>query len=124
MYGEAHEASHQRACHVGRADAEGEAAERAAVRRVRVGADDQLPRCRVLLRHHGVADTLGALARRQQAVVAKSMHASKVLVGLRQIAYERQVPLFHVGLATMREAEVILEEEDGRRVVQLHWLAE
>jgi hypothetical protein len=42
--------------HVGRADAEGHAAQRAAVRRVRIGARHQLPGQRVVLGHHRVRD--------------------------------------------------------------------
>ena len=60
-HGHAHRAGDERVRHVGRADAERDAAERAAMRRVRVGADDDLPRQRVALGHHRVRDAVRAV---------------------------------------------------------------
>jgi hypothetical protein len=59
-HGDAHVARVPGVGHVGRADAEGEAAERARHARVRVGPDDDLPGEGDLFDHLVVADGLGA----------------------------------------------------------------
>jgi hypothetical protein len=85
---QAHEPGDHRARYVRRPDAEREAAERAAMRRVRVGADHELAGQRVVLRYHRVANPFRAFARGQVAVIAQAMRAREVLMRLRQIAHE------------------------------------
>ena len=92
-HGDAHRAGDERVRHVGGADAEGDAAERAAVRRVRIGADDDLARQRVVLGHHRVRDAGdvaavvgGGLGFGQRAVRAQADGARRTRAAPRHIA--------------------------------------
>ena len=120
-----HGARHERVGHVGRADAERDAAERAAVRRVRIGAGDELARQRVALRHHRVRDALRAgvvrVARRevaQVAVLGEPMARDESAVRVRQPAHAADEPAAHVHRAPVHVGQMVLERDDGVRIVQ------
>lgn len=79
----AHEAGHHAVRHVRRTGAEGQAPDRAAVRRVRVGADEHLARQGVLLDEDGVADSFGPLVIGEVAVVDQAVVVPELLVAAR-----------------------------------------
>jgi hypothetical protein len=92
--------------HVGRADAEGHAAERAAVRGVRIGAHDQLAGQGIVLRHHGMRDACDVgtvverrLVLRQRAVGAQAMGGGEVALGFDHPMHVGHQAAAHVGRA-------------------------
>ncbi len=85
-HGDAHVAREPRVGHVGRADAEREAAERARHARVRVGARDDLPGERDLLDHLVVADGLRA----DELAVALDLAVELDARALREVVLHRR----------------------------------
>ena len=102
---------------VGRADAEGHAANRAHVRRVRVGADIQLPRQRVAFEHDRVADSFRALAVGQFAVQLDSLLRGEIL--LLELELRRQIEQAHLLLLFrnhfVEKRQVVAKEQNARR---------
>ena len=130
-HGDPDGAGHERVGHVGRADAERDAAQRAAVRRVRIGAGDELARQRVALRHQRVRYALRArvvrVARRevaQVAVIGEPMARDESAVRVRKPAHAADEPAAHVHGTLMHIGQVILERDDGGRIVQFERRAE
>ena len=122
---QAHRAGDEGVGHVGGADAEGHAAQRAAVRRVRIGADDHLARQRVVLGHHRVRDAGDRCCRRrrglgfgQRAVRRRPCRAANSRCA-RNIAAHVAAPGRRArGPGSGHVGGVVLEDDDASRLVQ------
>ncbi len=102
---------------VGGADAESHTAHRAHVRRVRVGADIQLPGQRIGLGDDGVADALRAFAVGQLAVQPNAARLGEIF--LLQLQLRREIEQAHLALLFrqhfVEKRQVIAEEQDACR---------
>src|SRR5712691_6107178 len=109
---------------VGGADAKGHAADRSHVRRVRIGANVQLPRQRVAFEHDRVADAFRSLAVGQFAVQANSLLRGEIL--LLEFELHRQIEqaelLLFFGNHFVEKCEVVAEEDDARGIVDFRIL--
>ena len=101
-----------------------EAAERAGMRRVRIGAARNLPRQRVLLGHQRMTDAFGTRRVVERAVRAHRIVARERRVPFHQIGNARQQSVAHVRNALRGEHQVILERDDVIRRMQRRGLAE
>jgi hypothetical protein len=99
---------------------------RAAVRGVRIGADDELPRQRVALGHDRVRDTFGAGVPRiacieialQITVLDQSMASHERPMRGRHRAHATHEAPAHVHRTAMHVGHVIFERDDGARIVK------
>ena len=111
---------------VGGADAEGDAAHGADVRRVRIRADVHLSRQRVGFQHHRVADALAALAVLELAVQLDALVAGEIL--LLELELRRQVEQAHLALFfrhdLVEKRQVVAEKLDAVAIVHRHALAD
>ena len=96
------------------------------MRRVRVGTDIQLPRQRVAFEHDGVADALGSLAVGQFAMQADSLLLGKILLLELELGCEIEQAelLLFFGNDLVEKGQMISEENDGRRIVDLRIFAD
>ena len=117
-HGKAHRAGHEGIGHLGGADTEGDAAQRAAVRRVRIGADDQLARQRVALGHQRVRDALRTFALGLQPVVDQAVCRDEFAVRLGQPAHAADQAARDVHGAALDIGVVVLEADDAAGIVQ------
>ena len=130
-HGHANRAGDQGVRHVGRADAEREAAERAAMQRVRVGADDELPRQRVVLGHHRVRDAgdVAAVVDGSLGIGQRAVHAQPMALGERLLGAAHRDDVRHQAVAHMRGTlghigGVVLEDDDAGGILQRQRRAE
>ena len=104
---------------VGSADAEGHAAHRAQVRRVRIGAHVELAGQRIGFRHQRMADPLRAFAVAQLAVQLDALRLGEF--HLLQLELRGQVEQAHLFLFfrdhIIQKREMVAEKQDGRLVV-------
>src|SRR5208337_877984 len=112
--------------YVRRTDAEGDAAHRPHVRRMRIRANVELPRQRVALGHDGVADSFRAFAVTQFAVQLDAARFRKIF--LLQLQLVRQIEQAHLALFFrehfVQKREVVAEEHDRARIRDRLVLAE
>ena len=88
------------------------------MRRVRIGADDQHARPRVALGHQRVRDALRSFAFGTAAVVHQPVLRREGAVRRGEPPHARDQSLAHVQRTALRVAQVVLEADDARRVVQ------
>jgi hypothetical protein len=116
----------QRIEYVGGADAEGHAAHRAHVRRVRVAADIQLAGQGIAFEHDRMADAFRAFAVFQFAVQLDALLGGEVL--LLEFELRRQIEQAHLALLFgnhfVEKGQVVAEEHDARGVVHLRVFAQ
>ena len=117
--------------HVRGADAESHASQRAAVRRVGIGADHDLARQGVVLGHHGVGDSgdVAAVVAQRFLVGERAVHAQAVVRGEVALGLAHGPHVGHEAGAKVRGAlvhvrGVVLEHHDGLRLVQCQRTAE
>ncbi|SOY63139.1 hypothetical protein CBM2587_B60170 [Cupriavidus taiwanensis] len=129
--GHAHGAGHEGIGHVGGADAERHASQRAAVRGVRVGAHHHLARQRIAFGHHRVRDPrrmagrgAARLGLGQRAMAAQPVVAHEVPLRRAHAGDVVDQPAAHMGRAFADIGGVVLEHHDAVRVFELQRLAE
>ena len=105
--------------YVGRADAEGDASDGAYVRRVRIGANVHLPRQRIGLQHHRVADAFRTFAVGKLAVQFDSLLLREILLLQLELRGQVEQPHFFLffGDHFVEKGEMVAEEANARGIV-------